>query len=166
MRTKKSIAERFWPKVAKGADDECWLWTASLVPDGYGQMMIGRNKAGNPEPETAHVISWELAYGPTTPGMFVCHRCDVRRCVNPKHLFLGTPAENQADMARKNRSAYGERVANSKLKAVDIPVIKALRTSGQTQEEVAAQFGIGRKAISDIECGKIWRRAQGLPISP
>jgi hypothetical protein len=85
--------EEFWSLVQKGKRDECWLWQAGHFTHGYGSY----------RQDYAHRIAWRLRYGPIPEGMCVLHRCDVMGCCNPRHLFLGTQADNLADMRAKGR---------------------------------------------------------------
>ena len=95
--------DRFWAKVQRGQDDECWRWIAAIRKAGYGALKINGLVRG------AHRISWELHYGEIPPGLYVMHTCDIRSCVNPKHLFVGTHKDNMADMMAKGRSPRGAR---------------------------------------------------------
>jgi hypothetical protein len=80
---------------------ECWLWTGYVQSNGYAKTWYqGRV-------QWAHRIAWQEANGPIPEGMFVCHRCDVRRCVRPDHLFLGTQRDNMQDAVAKGRTAKG-----------------------------------------------------------
>lgn len=85
--------------------DDCWEWTGNLNGNGYGQVRYG----GRMRP--THRLAWELAHGPIPPGLWVLHTCDNRVCMRPEHLWLGTGADNMADMVRKgrNRSHKGRR---------------------------------------------------------
>lgn len=75
----------------------CWLWMRALKGCGYG------HKWHEGKYKSAHRIAWELNRGQIPEGLFVLHRCDVMRCVNPEHLFLGTHQDNMEDQRRKGR---------------------------------------------------------------
>lgn len=95
MRYTIAEAERFWSKAARG-DEGCWLWSASVRQNGYGQInLAGRNRS-------AHRVAWELAHGEIPTGLLVDHICRHRACVNPDHLRLATKKQNA-----ENREAIG-----------------------------------------------------------
>ena len=98
-----SMRERFMRHVSPEPNTGCWLWEVSCRPNGYGQFAPD----GSGRPVHAHRAAYELLVGTIPEGMQVCHRCDVRSCVNPDHLFLGTQKDNVDDMRAKGRAKWG-----------------------------------------------------------
>ena len=89
--------KRFWNKVAIAGPNDCWEWQASFHTTGYGQIRFNHKKW------TAHRVSWILINGEIPDALCVLHKCDNRKCVNPKHLFLGTNYDNMKDKTNKGR---------------------------------------------------------------
>jgi hypothetical protein len=144
-----TVEDRFWSKVWKGPD--CWLWLAAYGREGYGLFQIG---VKSNRMIVASRQSWIMAYGPIPEGMLVCHHCDNPQCVRPDHLFLGTRADNNADMVRKGRQVRGERHASTRLTDDQV---RAIRTSPETARVVAAQFNTSLRSVRDIRQGRTWR---------
>lgn len=146
---RSTLAERFWSKVDVDPDG-CWLWNASLSDKGYGKIGLGGRGRGH---VPAHRVSWELANGPIPDGLWVLHRCDVRRCVRPDHLFLGTVTDNQLDMARKER---WKNQHPTRLTAELVREIKKRRRSGERRVDLAREYGVTEGTIGRIMRGKVW----------
>lgn len=153
-KVKSPLTDRFWTKVEKKGVDECWLWTGAKNHDGYGKLFKGDRQF-----YAVHRLSWEMHFGEIPVGMSVCHKCDVRACVNPNHFFLGTFADNMKDKVKKKRQSTnaGERNPRAKLNDYMVEQIKKLRETGMTQQKIAEQFGVSQVAISLILRGKNWK---------
>jgi hypothetical protein len=140
-------SEDFFKLTRRGQYD-CWIWCGGINQMGYG--FYGRHKA--------HRMSWEFSFGPIPKGMCVCHKCDVRNCVNPSHLFLGTTAENNYDMFRKGRfvSVKGEAHGMARLKPWQVTFIRATAKRGQ-YSALSREFGVSVEQIRRIALGQQWK---------
>ena len=142
--------ERIISAIEIDAKSGCWLWRRSCNNYGYGYLHShGKRHA-------AHKVAYELYNGPIQKGLLVCHRCDTPNCVNPEHLFLGTPADNQKDMKLKKRSTIGERNPLAKLTEDKVVEVFKLHKSGMQQKDIAAMFNVSRATISLVVSRKNW----------
>lgn len=154
------FASRFWSKVDKsGGPDACWLWQAYLQDSGHGQF---QNRDGRTT--SAHRIAWELTYNVRlVRSQFVCHDCpdgDNPACCNPRHLWLGSAAENNQDAARKGRTnaPRGEDHRSAKLTEKKVKDMRTMHATGNyTYTELALLFGIDRGLAWGIVNRKYWR---------
>lgn len=147
--TEESLFDLCLPEPNTG----CWYFMGPVNKGGYGTVrMTGRNM-------NAQRAMWIAVHGTEPSGLDVCHRCDVRLCVNPAHLFLGSRRENLADMDRKGRrrSPRGERNANVKLTADKVRDIWAEIQRGERLIDIAPRYGISHITLSSIKTGRNWR---------
>ena len=155
-------AERFWAKVTKS--DGCWLWEGLRNPHGYGIFTTGGHSSRN---VLAHRFSYSLNVGPVPRGLFVLHGCDVRPCVRPDHLSLGTAADNAADMVAKGRGTpYERRVANlASRNRLSFAIADEMRSvyaaGGVGLRDLARRYGTDSSTASKIVRGIRWRTLTG-----
>lgn len=144
---------RFDSKVAMGGDDDCWPWTGARYGEGYGYIWIVRQKLQI----KAHRLAYFYAHG-DLPDADILHRCDNPPCCNPRHLWVGTRADNNRDRAAKQRGResrqWGEANGRATLTSADVAAIRSLVAGGQTQAAVAAQFGVRQASVSRIVRGE------------
>ena len=122
----------------------CWLWQRAMMLNGYGQKWHRGKFDG------AHRVSWMIYKGSIPEGVYVLHKCDVKACVNPAHLFLGTQSDNLRDMSIKGRTT-------SCFTKADVRQMKAMRMNGKTFSAIGTIFGVEKSTIHAIVSGKSWR---------
>lgn len=171
VKVAESLEKRFWAKVSKKGPDECWEWLGGKNDGGYGQIVLDprRRTAGGKRRrrtmEGTHRVAWRLHSGAVPKGMSVLHTCDNPGCVNPSHLFLGTQADNMADMVEKKRQRRGDNHPTAKLTDKEVRAIRREYATGQsTQAELAEDYQVSSGHISNIVKGK-YRPHAGGPIT-
>ena len=138
MELREEDLERYWSKVAKKSENECWIWNGTKS-HGYGTISIMSGVI------KAHCIAVYLSGRFIPDNMCACHSCDTPLCVNPNHLWIGTNAENVADRQQKNRcktkASRGEAQWNSKLKTEQVI---SILWDKRTHQAIALEYGISR----------------------
>ena len=127
----------------------CWPWTGAGKGNGYGHV------TANGKNIPAHRYAYELFCGPINPGLDVCHSCDNRWCVNPDHLFLGSRAENMADMKLKGRGAGGCR---KHLNERQVQEIRRRLQAGDKPSRIATHMGVNNHTVTAIKRGESYER--------
>ena len=153
MYTKKSL-EKIFENVEMISECGCWIWMGSIGRKGYGRVEIYGIEL------RAHRLSWEFHHGPIPEGLCVLHRCDVRSCVNPQHLFLGTNDDNIRDMVAKKRQSAprGEHNGSAKLSESDV---KNIRADNRFQRIIASDYGISQTSVCNIKNHRRWKTVNG-----
>jgi HNH endonuclease/CENP-B N-terminal DNA-binding domain len=147
VRDPKLVA-RFLDLVDRSG--ECWMWTGGLDRFGYGR--IGKNIL-------AHRFAWSIANNATPGSMCVIHSCDTPKCVNPKHLRLGTPLDNARDKRMRGRERHPRGEENHSTKLTEAEAIDAIQRarSGETHSSIAKRYGVSPSTISMIANGTNWK---------
>lgn len=150
---------RFSRKFEPDLNSGCWIWSDALDVYGYGRLQVGGKV------RKAHHVSYELEFGEIPEGKIICHKCDVRCCVNPSHLYAGTWSENVADMMRRNRFKCGgkphkgEKNGRAILSEKDVTELLHRKSKGEkidTRAE-ANKHGVAIYAIQNVLGGRSWK---------
>jgi hypothetical protein len=149
---KKPHKQKILERIQIDNETGCWNWTGKLCNRGYG--WLKETSAGKKRYLKSHRASYETWNGVIPPGMFVCHTCDNRRCVNPEHLFLGTPKENIADARAKGR--LGGPQKKKRVCLNEGQAIYALMST-RSAVELAKEWGVSKSCLFGLRQRKTWR---------
>lgn len=161
LRPRVSVADRLWAKVDKlGAVPPiegwslgpCWLWTGRVSSVGRGSIGLWRAD-GSFGQELVHRVAWELVNGPIPAEMFVLHKCDIGRCCNPVHLYLGTQTENMED--RSTRGRHHSRIGRPITREI-VLLIREQHAAGIQQRAIAKEFDLTFQQVSHIVNKLAW----------
>jgi hypothetical protein len=152
--------DKFWSKVAKAGPDDCWPWQAYIAKKSrYGLTSIKKRKN-----YVVSRVAYFLHHGIDPGPNLVCHRCDVRHCCNPKHLFLGTDVENVRDMMAKGRGAFGKKAWSAqnpehfaKLVAAEVLEMRGESRQGKTSAAIARERQLPYNTVFDLVHYKTWK---------
>ena len=154
-RTTEQMKKYLESRVLKEpVDNGCWLWRGLLTKQGYG--LLKWTRPGLPIQTRAHRVAFAAYHG--EPGcLHVCHRCDNPACVNPDHLFLGTPADNMADRDAKGRQPKGIKNGSAVLTEAQVREIRRLVAGGMSMTDTASHYGVNHATVWRVVNGKGWK---------
>ena len=140
----RALAYRFWAKVDKGVDSDCWTWTGTTDPHGYGTIYFNQKAR-----KATHVV-WFLTHG-VWPKQWMLHSCDNPPCVNPKHLREGTHRNNVDDKVKRGRQPKGEALNRGHITDADVRAMRARYQPYKcTLKMLATEYRISTRQVWDI----------------
>ena len=162
MGTHYCEAERFDPQIRifkhVRKTKTCWLWTSGIDRDGYPRI-----RWGYPRVKVSRLL-YELTYGKKIPNdLLACHKCDVKRCVRPSHIFIGTHKDNAMDAIKKNRWPVGEMNPRSTLTNFQAVAIKRL-SKWYSAKSISKLLHVSLRPVDHIVAGSSWKHVDSRHI--
>ena len=156
IKTFEQRLEGKWYEAERltGWDSGCHIWTGTKNSEGYGELRFGRHM------RKVHRLRYAHTYGPIPDWLLCCHKCNVRECINPEHIYLGTDADNTRDKIDAGTHlirARGRDHHNTPLEEADVLEIRRLDAAGSTRAEVARRYNVTTATIGNIVNRKTWR---------
>jgi hypothetical protein len=142
----EAVREKFLGNISAPDPNGCTHWLGAIMSAGYGIVSVNRRS------RLCHRVAYIIEHGSIAAGMLVCHRCDVRSCCNPKHLFLGSSVDNAVDMMQKGRA----RGTAPFLSAETVGYIRRMRQSGWSCAKIARKIQAGRGVVWQADTGKTY----------
>lgn len=140
--------DRFWRKVDKTG--KCWIWTGAASRNGYGKLRLSKRYY------LAHRLSYQIKNGEVSKGLLVCHTCDIRLCVNPDHLFLGTHQDNAQDKVNKNRQLKGRQIRQAILTEDQVLSIRKRYICGEKIPDISRELELTYHNVYNVITGRTW----------
>ena len=156
------LAERFWSKVSVAGPNDCWSWLGTTSKSGYGRLFGGRH-SGKQSTHTASRLSYELNCGPIPDGLEILHSCDNPRCVNPRHLRVGSHKENMSEASERQRfknHVKGRAHHNAKLSAAKVKAIRRRHARGESSRALAVLYGVAKPTMYNVLHGRTWKHVR------
>lgn len=150
MITGKSRYQLFLELIASPGDD-CIRWPYATARRGYGHLRKGTKYW------RTHRLSYFETFGAIPDGSDVCHRCDNPPCINPRHLFAGTPADNRADKMAKGRQAFGVKFRSAKLTDEKVIELRHRYNCGASSPKLAKEMGMANGTMQRALFGRLWK---------
>lgn len=146
------LLRRFWSRIdTSQGEGACWPWTGGRTARGYGRFRMGGKSVA------AHRFALVLSHGQIPPGLSVCHSCDNPPCCNPTHLWVGTAADNAADLNAKGRASRGSMHGRAKLTEGQVLDIRQEYSRGSVRQiDLAHRYNVNQVTISAILRGETW----------